>query len=57
MGNKRLGHLPKTKVWYLIADELVTVSLRDSNSSEITQITLRNVQEKFSNFRNDPTIH
>ena len=57
MGHKRLGFLPKSKAWRLIVDELGAFALGASEISAITQNTLRNVQGRFSNLSNDPSIH
>ncbi|TSA26111.1 MAG: hypothetical protein D4R68_07860 [Ignavibacteriales bacterium] len=56
MGHKRLWTLPKSKAWRLIIDELVPFSLGASEISAIAQNTLRNVQGKFSNLYNDPSV-
>lgn len=57
MGHKRLGYLPKTKAWRLIVNELAAFALGKSEISSITQNTLQNIQGRFSNLSNDPSIN
>lgn len=57
MGHKRLGVLRKTKSWRLIVDELGKFALGNTDISTIAQKTLQNVQKRYSNFIDDPSIN
>ena len=56
MGHKRLGYLPKTKAWRFIVSELGLFALGSVEVNTITQNTLRNIQSRYSNLENDPSI-
>lgn len=56
MGHKRLGYLPKSQSWRSIVDEMGAFALGTSDISTITQNTLKNVEGRFSDLRNDPSI-
>lgn len=56
MGHKRYGYLRKTKAWKFIVNELGGFALGTTEVSSIAQKTLQNVQGKYSNLQNDPSI-
>lgn len=56
MGHKRYGYLRKTKAWRFIVNELGGFALGTTEVSSIAQKTLQNVQGKYSNLQNDPSI-
>ncbi len=56
MGHKRLGWLPKAKIWREIVREMGAYSLGHENITTIAKNTLRQVQKQYSNFENDPSI-
>lgn len=56
MGHKRLGRLPKTKAWRLIVAELGSFALGKAEANDIAKKTLRQVQERYNNLENDPSI-
>lgn len=56
MGHKRYGYLPKSKIWREIVNSLGDYSLGNAEISSIAQNTLRNVQDRYSSFSNDPSI-
>lgn len=57
MGHKRYGYLPKSKIWREIVNSLGDYPLGNTEISSIAQNTLRNVQSRYSNLRNDPSIN
>lgn len=57
MGHKRLGWLPKTKPWQKIIAEMGKYALGRAEISSITKNTLQNVQDRFSNLSEDPSIN
>jgi len=57
MGHKRYGHLKKTKAWRLIVNELAGFAAGTSEISAIAQKTLQEVQDRYSNLKNDPSIN
>ena len=57
MGHKRLGYLPRSKAWKFIVEQLGGYSLGTTECSSIAQNTLRNVQWRYSNLTNDPSIN
>lgn len=56
MGHKRLGWLPKSKIWRDIVDELGSFALGLKDVSAIANHTLREVQDRYTELRNDPSI-
>lgn len=56
MGHKRYGYLKKTKAWRLIVNELAGFAAGTSEISAITQKTLQEVQDRYGNLKNDPSI-
>lgn len=56
MGHKRYGYLPKSKRWRDIVNSLGGYFSGNTDIIEITKNTLRGVQERYSNLKNDPSI-
>lgn len=56
MGHKRYGYLPKSKAWRLIVNEMAEFADGQVNVNEIAFKTLRQVQDRFNELQNDPTI-
>lgn len=56
MGHKRYGFLPKTKAWRLIVNEMTAFALGESSANEIALKTLKQVQDRFTELQNDPSI-
>lgn len=57
MGHKRYGYLPKSKIWRDIVNSLGGFTLGKTEVASITQNTLRNVRNQYSNLSNDPSIN
>lgn len=56
MGHKRYGWMPKTEIWRKIVAEMGQYALGRSEISFIARNTLQNVEDRFFNLRNDPSI-
>lgn len=57
MGHKRYGYLPKSKIWRDIVDSLGGFALGKTETIAIAQKTLQNVEDRYSNLENDPSIN
>ena len=56
MGHRRNIYVPKTKPWQKIVEELIDYAAGIVDSNEIAKQTLRNVQNRYSNLENDPSV-